>query len=521
MAERGQPGTWMHLVLWDGGEIDLAASRAELPANDEVAARLMARLLWPGQLHYVPGDKWWYVCSDDLSYHPVDVSGTIGRRIERFARMLARALEACRQRLEVETRQAMQGDTPAKIEAAVKAAWKDVWGPVAAYVATLSRTKGMRDLKGWLEQVTCGTDPADMVDAHPRLLNMANYTAVLDPQDGEPLWLAHDPVRMHTYRVEAQLSVAQDRDGALRGCPKYAGMLWRAAGESPAVFDYLIKVLGYATLGANPHHLVFFLSGPPRSGKTKLLEILSTVLGPTLAYEAKHTLLGAGATSRDETTMRGKRVITISETSERIHIDEAQLKRLTGQAWFAVSQLYDKTITRVPVTWLFVIDNNQMPKIDYMDEGLALRSKVIPMGPTIPPEQRDPYLAPRIIAEERDGIASMLVWACRWAMAGGGRGLLLPPAEVVRATDTYRAEQDTIGLWLSERCDFTLNGQTRAQLGSDCYRDFMTWCRNRDEDPVGTQTFYGDLTARQGIGRSGDAHHVWFIGFSLLYPAGL
>ena len=116
-----------------------------------------------------------------------------------------------------------------------------------------------------------------------------------------------------------------------------------------------------------------------------------------LAYEAKHTLLGAGASSRDETTMRGKRLITISETSERIRIDEAQLKRLTGVSWFAVSQLYDKTVTRVPVTWLFMIDNNMMPKIDYMDAGLAERSKVIPMGPTIPPEQRDPYLAQRIV----------------------------------------------------------------------------------------------------------------------------
>jgi len=517
---------WRQLLVWSNGQPDLAPSRARLPADDQHAARLMADMVWSGQLHQVPGDKLWYVCADDLSYHRPDASSAIDRRVEQFAGLLDQALEACRQQLAIETRLANPAATDAEITVMVRQAWAGTqanpspWKPLVAYATGLRKATGLKNIRTWLTAV-CGTDPEVMADHHPRLLNMANCTAVLDRFEGEPDWYQHDPSRLHTYRVEAAyLGLPDGVSGwdVMALCPRYRDMLWWAAGCDEEVFWYLVMVLGYAALGANPLHLLYFLSGPPRSGKTKLLEILSTVLGERLAYEAKPDLIASEQPhSRNEASMRGARVITISETNERLQLSEVQLKRLTGMSHVSVSMLWDKTMTRVPVTWLFIIDNNQMPKINYMDTGLAARTWVLPMGKTIPAEHRDPYLAGKIVEAERDGIATMLVWACREAMRNGGRALMMPPLAVVQATETYRREQDTIGLWLAERTNASLNGHTRAVAGAEVYDDYLAWCKTKDEQPLGRNTFYTDLAARSGISKTGDAHHVWFIGFELAW----
>jgi putative DNA primase/helicase len=327
----------------------------------------------------------------------------------------------------------------------------------------------------------------------------------------------HDPAAMMIYcsPVTYEQGSAADPEHTLAPayrCPQFAAMVLRACGGDQTVATYLIMALGYALLGYNPHQLCFFLTGPTGNGKSKILSIVSTVMGPALAYEAETPLLARvkDRHPRHAATMRGKRLITMSETNQALYLDEMQLKRLTGEDYISVELLYEQTMTRTQVSWVIFIGNNMMPSLLHLDAALRRRIVVIPMsGVSVPEWERDEGLAARIVAEEAAGIAALLVWGCRAAMAKPG-GLTDLPVAVAAATAQYAAEQNIAARWVSERCVLRTDGP--AVAGADCYRSMRQWCRP-EEDP-GRNSFYEMLAEVPGVRRvPGDGEHaVWFTG---------
>lgn len=511
MAERGQPGTWMHLAQWADGAIDLDKTLSTLPCSDREASSLTASL-WPEWIFHVPGDKQWYLWNTRCL--ALDQSREIDRWVMAFSHLLDTVFERCKQQLAVSMAQTMTGQPQAAIDAAVEVAWQ-AWTASGAwkYAHGLRSSTKAAHLR---EQLAGDRGTTPLTEHHPRLLNVGNCVVNLLPRDGEPEAYRHDASLRMTYCLEANWLGPADPAAPWKNCPQFAAMINRATGFDAEVTSYLVKVLGYSLLGYNPHRLMFFMTGDTGSGKSKLLEIVSTVLGEQLTYIAKPALVESGLRhARNEATMRGKRLISLDETNDRIKLDENQVKRLTGQAAYTVELLYAKTMITVPVSWLIIITNNQMPTIDHLDDALRSRIWVIPMGPTIPEWERDTDLAERIVAQERDGILQLLVWACREAMDNGG--LTMPPQAVVEKTLAYEAEQNTIALWLAAEAA-PMNGQSPALRGSELHAPYVSWCQQQDRSPLGRNLFYTELSRIPGIVRSGPDDQAWFRGFILKNP---
>jgi P4 family phage/plasmid primase-like protien len=514
-TERGAAGTWRYLAWWRDGEIDLDATRSMLPCSDKAAA-LLVNGMWPDWVHHVPGDKLWYIWNG--THHQPDSSSLIHRVLETFTGMLDVVLDRCHQQLAAGTAVAMDGQPQKAIDTAIEQAWAP-WAVTGGPVKFAASLHGMTQFSKLRERLAGqrGVEPERMLDRWPSLLNAANCVINLLPMAGEPEWYSHDPSLMMTYCLEASYRPLQPGEDPFSRCPRYSDFVWQACGKDAGVFGFLIKVLGYSLLGANPLKLLFFLSGPTNSGKSMVLYGLSTVLGG-LAFQAPPGLVGKGERHpRIEATMRGKRLIVIDETDDKLHLDEVQVKRLTGVAGgYPLQLLYSKTMIEVPVSWLPVIPNNIMPSIDNLDPALRARIGVLPMGPT-----RDSIelgLMDRIVAEERDGILALMVWACREAMADNGRALLYPPAAVVAATQQYEREQNTVLLWMTDCCLVAAgngHGAPPAQKGSDCLDDYRAWCAGHDHIPLGRNQFYEVLGAMPGVSRSSDIEHAWFWGFQL------
>ena len=518
---RGNPGSWQQLALWEpDGSIDLGATRAQLPADDLNAADFMRTMAWPEQLFYVPGDKQWYVWSG--RHLQPDVSLKAARCVDLIARWYERLITEVRRQLTAELIAADPSLAASQDALRVKMseAWKP-WEAAAGYAKGL-RGRGAAQLLARLT-ARCGVAPEELAERWPNLANCASGVVNLTPAEGEPEWYRHDPRMRMTYLIEA----AWSPDGAeapLAKCPGFTRLMMRACGlgcegwdqdAAGQVFWHLLKVLGYSVLGDNRLQLIYFLSGDTNSGKSKLLECVSTVLGPELAYPAKAALFESDSPhSRHEVSLKRKRLVTLDESDEKLKMDENQVKRLTGQSQYTVGMLYDKTMTVIPVSWLIIIANNHMPTITHLDAALLRRLWVIPMGPTILPQDRDPVLVPKIIAAERDGIWALLVWACREAMRDGGLGLLAPPAAIVGRTDEYRREQDTIGRWMAD-CTWAANGSSPAVSGTDAHQSYFEWCGRTDIEGLSRNAFHGEMRSRPGVQRQGDANHIWYKGFTL------
>lgn len=438
MAERGQPGTWQHLALWSNGQLDVAATAAEMPSSDLAAARVLAAEL-PGQLHYVPGTQAWYVW--DGTCHRPDASERVMAMIHNFGDRMHAAMAAARESIWQREYLAAGGtpDSDAKARAAARKAFEDDYGHAARYAKSLCKTAGARSMQGTL-QVVVAVEPAVMESGNRYTLNFVNGT--LDLRTG--LLHPHNPADLLTHCLDYRYTPGQP-------CPpRFWRLLSRAVGDDYGAAIYLARVLGYCLAGENPKQKIFFITGPTSSGKTTLLEIVSELLGP-LAHASQLSLITLtrhGRNARVENSVRGARLVTITEASSYLTIDEGQVKRLTGERRISVDQHYAKTELATWVTWTIVVATNQLPSLPNFDDAMKRRVVIIPGGPTIPLAERDEHLAARITAEEGEAIVSWLAGACVDVMRSG----LEEPLTVAAKTAEYASEQNTIMNWVSDRC---------------------------------------------------------------------
>lgn len=485
MAERqrGPAGTWRYLIVYDGADPDLAATAAGMPDDDLDAARLLTTER-PGELHYSYGPGIWHVW--DGTCHRPDDSGEIGRMTSLLAERMALALEECQRvsQLRVMARLGTDAD-PQLYRKEIRAAGEPFEAAVK-YAAGLRRRAGGIALAGKLSEV-CACSASVFEEQHPRLLNCANGT--LDLASGQ--LRRHDPADMMTY------CLATPHDPLARA-PVFARLLRGICGENMALTEYLMRVLGYCLLGSNPRQLIFFINGPTGTGKSVLMQILGRVL-EGLAHESQAdliTLVRHGRNARTENSIRGARLVTITETSAFMTIDEGQLKRLTGEAWISVDQHYAKTEIKTPVTWTIVLVTNQMPALTNFDDAMQRRVRVIPGGPTIPEELRDEYMAERILGAELPGILAALTHCARLYLAEG----LHEPVEVRIATDAYRQQENTVANFASECCDMVPGGGPLGSLTqSEAYEEYQHWARGGHK--LGRNEFYEHLSRVPGVTR--------------------
>lgn len=475
--ERGPAHTWEHLLHWRfvGAvrDIDTPASLAGLPSSDLQAGWLIADEC-PGWLHYVPADSRWYVWNG--RHHEPDTSGRMEKLVNWLAQRGQLAADALRQKIRSDVIAGGGSDKDAENELReLQAASK--------YLNGLQRQAGRSSLIGHLAG-TLSVDSSVMDERFPRALNCASGTLSLETGAIRP----HDPADLLTYCVP----VSWDQQAQ---CPMFTRLVHRMTGGISGVTDYVLAALGYALLGENPERLIFFLNGETSSGKSAVLYIVRTVLG-SLAVESEAdliTLVRHGRNARTENSIRGARLVTITETSGFMSIDEGQLKRITGEPVIAVNQHYARTVIKTPVTWTIFTATNEMPALTNFDSAMRERIIVIPCGPTIPVHERDRRLAERILATEREGILNLLVRSCAWYHRSG----LIMPVAVQMETERYRGQQDTVANFVAEcmvLCPWPVDASIPKPEAWELYK---RWARG--ENHLRKQEFAEHMARQPGI----------------------
>jgi putative DNA primase/helicase len=130
----------------------------------------------------------------------------------------------------------------------------------------------------------------------------------------------------------------------------------------------------------------------------------------------------------------------------------------------------------------------------------------VPFNVVIPDDQQDKRLAERL-RRELPGILAWCVRGCLdWQSDGLGE-----PSEVQTATADYRAEQDTLGDFIAERC--VIGSEYRARAGA-LYKTYREWCDESGEHPQ-TQRRFGQRMTERGYQRFTN-NGVWYHGLGLL-----
>jgi putative DNA primase/helicase len=315
------------------------------------------------------------------------------------------------------------------------------------------------------------------LDADPFLLNLQNGTFDLRTLQLRP----HDPADLLTKLAGA----AYD--------PAASGAEWRKFLErvqpDEAMRAYLGRLTGQALDGRVTEHVLPINYGDGANGKGTFHEVILHALGD-YAAPADPELLTARTFDAHPTgtaDLFGLRLAFLQETDAGRRLAEATVKRLTGGERLKARRMREDFWSFDP-SHTFMMFTNHKPIVTGTDEGIWRRLRLVPWNVKIPSDEQDGELADRLKLEA-DAVLAWLVDGYRnWREHG-----LVDPDPVVAATTAYRAESDTLGRFLTDRCLLMAAAHVRS---SELFAAWQRWCVTEGVEPGTNKAFTEALQNR-------------------------
>ncbi len=360
-----------------------------------------------------------------------------------------------------------------------------------AEVCTYARIGGaLAFLKGMPNVLTRARE----LDADPWLLNVRNGTVDLRSGTLRP----HNPEDLITRRAE----VRYDPGRTTGAWPRHLARVL----PNPNIRREVQRALGLALVGAHLDERLDIWHGSGANGKSTTIRVLLNLLGD-YAKRAAPDLLVQSHYERHPTELadlKGARLVFSVEVEDGKRLAEALVKELTGGDRLKARFMRQDFFEFEP-TFSLTLACNHRPGISGQDMAIWRRIRLIPWEVTIPPGERRSQ--EEVLAELlADGSAVL-----EWLLAGLAdwqreRGWTAP--EVQAATARYRAEQDRLGAFLGERCEFAPHYTVAVAA---LYAAYEEWCEGVGEEPVRKTTF-GKLLRQRGFEQRREGHekqHRW------------
>ncbi len=267
-------------------------------------------------------------------------------------------------------------------------------------------------------------------------------------------------------------------------CPRWIRFLLQITHRDKELVRFLQRFIGYTLTGRLDEHAFVFLLGPGGNGKSVLLAVIAALLGD-YATTAMADVFTVGRTEQHPThlaSLRGARMVMVTETEAGVPWAEARLKSLTGGDRISARVMRGDPFEFSPAFKLWIAGNHR-PVLRNPDPAMRRRMHLVPL--TYVPPVPDMDLLEALKAE----LPGILAWAIRGCLAWQDTRLE-PPAVVQAATSEYFAEQDAIATWLEERCKRVPHARTSP---STLFGDWKRWATEHGEDAGTEKRFSGEM----------------------------
>ena len=302
--------------------------------------------------------------------------------------------------------------------------------------------------------------------------------------------------------------------------PIWERFLFEIFNKNADLVAYIQRLFGFGLTGLTTEHVFPIFWGQGRNGKTTMLEALANVMGQLVGPIQAEMLLDQGrlrssaGPSADLMALRGRRIAWGNETDEGRRLNAGKLKSLTGGDSITARPPFGKReITFKPTHTLLLLTNHK-PRIAGDEYALWKRLHLVPFplsfvpdpDPALPNERLVDTRLPQKLEAEAPGILAWLVRGClEWQKQG-----LNPPDAVKAATDEYRSEEDVLGIFLDECCDFSPTATVRAGV---LHAEYKRWCEKNGYYPMSMKTFGQRMGAR--FDKSSGKSRVFYRGLSI------
>ena len=142
-----------------------------------------------------------------------------------------------------------------------------------------------------------------------------------------------------------------------------------------------LEILSTYMIGNNLHKIVTIIIGEPDTGKSTFFDVLKYIYGDYLAPFNKSvittTYRGAKEIRPDIIALRGKRILTSSETDETDKFDTATVKAIAGNDYMSFRNPHNKMMVNFIVKGKLLLGTNFCPSFNNLDDEAFLNRIIL------------------------------------------------------------------------------------------------------------------------------------------------
>jgi len=334
-------------------------------------------------------------------------------------------------------------------------------------------------------------------DKNPWLLNCQNYTLNLKTNKA----YKHRPSDL----LSKVANVEFDKNAT---CERWEQFIKEIMQDDNDKADFLQKALGYSLTGVTNHECMFILYGAKhRNGKGTTMETILHLLGDYGKSAQPETIMSkqnpnSSAPNEDIARLKGARFVNISEPEKGLRLNEALVKRMTGNDTLTARFLNENSFEYKPEFKLFV-NTNHKPIIRDIGVFVSGRIHLIPFERHFEPHEQDKNL--KEFFREPENLSGILNW-CIVGLKDLVANGISPPEVIVDATSEYKQESDIIGQFISD-CLIKMLGHnaTFKQVNME----YVKWCDGQQMRPMSSKSLSRELQSKGIVIRNGVRNTVY------------
>jgi putative DNA primase/helicase len=269
-------------------------------------------------------------------------------------------------------------------------------------------------------------------------------------------------------------------------------VLWCCSGDAEQA-GWLKVALGQALIGKQQEHMVIFMYGPGKNGKSQLTDAIRLTLGD-YGLESTAELLTAKGKDQLHTEMtaslHGARFVTCPEPEKGSYWAASRVKALTGGDVIRARHLYGREFSFRPSHTL-IVHGNYQPEIRDLSMGFRRRMHLVPFTNHVTADMEVRNLGELLAGP---GVLRWLIEGAREFIQLGG---LATSQRVRAATEEYLNEQDQFSRW---RADCCLNVVDGWEAIGDLYAMYVYWAQREGIRYIETKQELSRWLAREGYG---------------------
>lgn len=321
-------------------------------------------------------------------------------------------------------------------------------------------------------------------DTHPYLINCKNGTYDLETMT----------FREHDWKDFLTMQTNFDYTMQEVTCPRWEQFIKEVTQDNKDKADYLQRALGYSILGTGKEECMFILHGKTtRNGKSTMLDAIQHLLGdystvaPVELICRNERQKNAEAANPVLARLKGKRMVTMSESDTAGKLDEATIKQYTGGEDITARELYQSAITFKPqfTMWLSC---NDLPTVKDKSLFASDRVRVIEFNRHFSDEEQDKGL--KDYFETPEAMKGIFTWLVAGYFKYRRFGLKMCD-DMKKVIKQYEKDNDLVLQFLEEKCEGTDEGYIKAKT---LYDNYKIWCKSNGYYVCSMKKFNAELT---------------------------